>query len=94
MVSRVPAQPPLAPLPALRLQMRVQLFPAACARNRNHEVTPRIADQAFDLALIVALGRAAELIGEQIVALQLGEGSRLQPLLAAQYPATAIFVLS
>ena len=50
-------------------QMRVQLFPTAEARNRNHEVPPRITDQAFDLALIVALGRAAELIGEQIVTL-------------------------
>jgi hypothetical protein len=39
---------------------------------------------ALDLALIVALGRASELLCEQIVTLQLGEGLRLLPFLPAQ----------
>ena len=82
----VSAQPPLPALPALRFQMRVQLIPTVHARNGNHEVPPGIADQSLHLALVVALGRSPELIGEQIMALQLGEGSRLQPLLAAQNP--------
>src|ERR1017187_4012417 len=82
----VPAQPPKSPLPALGLQTGVQLFPARHARNRNHEVAPSVAHQALDLALIVALGWPTELIGEQIVALQLGERPRLLPLLTAEYP--------
>ena len=64
--------------------MQVQLFPTARTRNRNHEVPPCIADQSFHLALIVALGWAAELIGEQIVTLQLGERTSALPLLTAQ----------
>jgi len=35
--------------------MRVQLIPAVEVRNGNHEVTPRVTDQAFDFALVVAL---------------------------------------
>jgi hypothetical protein len=82
----VPTQPPLPPLPALLFQVRVQRCPTRHARNRDHEVPSRIADQTLDLALIVALGRSPELIGEQVVTLQLGEGPRPLPLFAAQYP--------
>ncbi len=80
----MPAQPPLAPLPAIGFQMQVQLFPTVRTRNRNYEVPSRIADQAFDLPLIVAPGWTAELIGEQIVTLQLGESTGPLPLFAAQ----------
>src|ERR1019366_10102494 len=77
----VSAQPPLTPPAALLFQVRVQLFPTRHAWNRDHEVPPCVTDQAFDLALVVAPGRAAELIGEQVVTLQLGEGPRPLPFL-------------
>src|SRR5258708_22791480 len=64
--------------------MQVQLFPTARTWNRDHEVPSRITDQPFYLALVVALGRTAELIGKQIVTLQLGEGPRPLPIIAAQ----------
>src|SRR5665213_3771891 len=80
----VTAQPPLAPLAALHLEVCVELLPTVEVRYRNHEVPPCIADQAFDLTLIVALGWSSELIRKQIVTLQLGEGPRTLPLFAAQ----------
>src|SRR5664280_3781983 len=82
----MPAQPPLTPLTALSCQIRVQLFPAVDARNRNHEVPPCIADESLHVALVVALAWAPELVGEQIVALQLQECLRLRPFLAAKDP--------
>jgi hypothetical protein len=42
-------------------------------RNRHHEVAPRVSHQPFDLALVVALARSAETVGEQIVRLQFAE---------------------
>jgi hypothetical protein len=80
----VSAQPPLAPLAATLCQLSVQLFPTAGARNRNHEVAPRVADNALRLTLIVAPGWASELIAEQLVALRLGEGSGPLPVFGAQ----------
>src|SRR5271155_272073 len=82
----VSTQPTLLSLQAGGFQMQVQFFPACCAWNRNHEVAPRIAHQAFDLALIVALGWTTELLREQIMTLQLGEGSRLLPFAVAEDP--------
>src|SRR6266851_9862807 len=82
----VSSQLALEPLPALGFQVSVQLFPARYAWNRNHEVPPSIANQAFDLALVVALGWTAELLREQIVTLQLGESPRLLPLFSPQNP--------
>ncbi len=65
----VTAQPPLAPLLATGFQLSVQLLPTARTWNRDHEVAPRVTHQAFHLALVVApvvaLGRAAELIGDR-----------------------------
>ncbi len=58
--------------------------------RRDREVTPRIADQAFDFTLVVALGRAAELIGEQVVE-KARVFTRSSP---PRMRATAIFVLS
>src|ERR1017187_9711075 len=81
---RVPTQPPLAPLAALHFKMRVELLPTVEVRYRNHEVASGIADQALDLALVIAFSRSPELIREEIVALQLGEGLRLLPFLATQ----------
>src|SRR5271156_3026043 len=80
----MPAHPPLPPLAALRLELNVPLLPAGHAGNRHHEVPPRISDQPFHLALVVALRRTAELVREQIMALQLGERPRSLPLLAAE----------
>ena len=39
------------------------------AGNRHHEVALCVTDPVLHLALIVALGRSAELLGEQVVAL-------------------------
>ena len=81
---RVPAQPPLPPLAALCLELNVPLLPAGHPRDGHHEVPTGVADQSFHLALIVALRRTAELVGEQIMALQLGERPRSLPLCAAE----------
>jgi hypothetical protein len=94
------AQPPLTPVPAPLCQLCVQLVPTAGAWNRNHEVAPRVADDPLHLPLttprttscprgprlVVAPGRAAELIREQVVTLQLGERPRSLPLFASQDP--------
>ena len=45
-------------------------------RHRHQEVAPGVADQPLDLAFVVALARAAEAVGEQVVRLQLGEDPR------------------
>ena len=50
-------------------ELFVERFPACRPWNRHHEVAPRVADPVLDLALVVALGRAAELLGEQVVTL-------------------------
>jgi hypothetical protein len=54
-------------------QMRVERREAIEHRNRHLKVPPRIADQPFDLAFVVAFGWAAEPILEQVVRLQLCE---------------------
>jgi hypothetical protein len=53
-------------------------------RNRDHEVAAGITDQTLDLALVVTPGRTPELIGKQIVALQLQKGLRFGSLLTTQ----------
>ena len=53
-------------------------------RNRNHEVAPGIADETLNLALVITLGRTPELVGKQIVTLQLKEGLRPGPLITTQ----------
>ena len=45
-------------------------------RHRHQEVAPGVADQALDLAFVVALARPAEAVGEEVVRLQLGEDPR------------------
>ena len=65
-------------------QMRVQRREAVEHRHRHHEVAPREADEPLDLALVVALGRPAEAILEQIVRLQLGEHARALALAVAE----------
>src|SRR5665213_2384463 len=52
----------------------------------------RCSARSWAVALIVALGRTTELIGEQIVTLQLGERPRLLPLLAAEYSLISVAI--
>ena len=92
---RVAAQTALPALAALDFQMCVERLPTGEARNRNHKVPRHIPHQAFYLALVVALRRSSELIGEK------GSGSaalRTSSCAHASVPprifATAIFVLS
>ena len=66
-------QPVVQSTPAALQQLRVELSEAGRVRDRHHEVAPRVADQPFDLALVVALARPAEAVGEQVVRLQLAE---------------------
>jgi hypothetical protein len=63
----------LAGLTALQ-QHGVQFVEIAGARERNHEVPPRIPDHALDLAFVVSLAGAAKPVVEKIVRLQLGKG--------------------
>ena len=82
----VAAQPLRAARHGVANELLVERLPACRTRNRHHEVAPRVADQVLHLPLVVALGRSAELLGEQVVALQLGEGPRLLPLPIAKDP--------
>src|SRR5271156_6800053 len=66
-------QPVVQSTAAALQQLRVELSEAGRVRDRHHEVAPRIADQPFDLALVVALAWPAEAVGEQVVGLQLAE---------------------
>ena len=59
--------------PAAGLQMGIQSLEALEARDGNQKVPAGIADQAFDLAFVVALAGAPEAIGEEIVGLQLAK---------------------
>ena len=66
----------IEPLEAALLEMRIELGEAGEGRDRHQEVAARIADQALDLAFVVALAGAAEAVEEQVVRLQLGKGTR------------------
>src|SRR5947208_17085646 len=61
-------------------QMGVQRREALERRDRHEEVPSRIADQPFDLTLVVAFAKPAEPVFEQIVRLQLAEHPRALPL--------------
>src|SRR5450756_864414 len=61
-------------------QIGVQRLEALEHRDWYEEVAARIADQPFDLALVVAFARPAEPVLEKIVRLQLGEHARALPL--------------
>jgi hypothetical protein len=80
------ADPVIEPLEAALLEMSVELGEAGEGWDRDQEVAPGIADQALDLALVVALAGPAEPIEEQVVRPQLGEGAGPLPLAAAQDP--------
>ena len=83
MLSAWPRRPVIEPLEAALLEMGVQLGEAGDRRDRHQEVAPGVADQALDLALVVALAGPAEAVEEQVVRLQLGEGARpLAPAVA------------
>ena len=70
------ADPVIEPLEAALLETRIELGEAGKGWDRHQKVTARIADQALDLAFVVALAGPAEAVEEQIVRLQLGEGPR------------------
>src|SRR5471030_264268 len=61
-------------------QIGIQRLEALEHRNWYEEVASRIADQPFDLALVVAFARPAEPVLEKIVRLQFGEHARALPL--------------
>jgi len=69
----VPAQDRNLPLLAGVEQTNVQFIDAAHPRQRHHAIAPDIANQAFDLALVVAFGWPTKAILEQVVTLQLAE---------------------
>ena len=64
--------------------MGVQRRKARERWDRHQKVPPRIADQPFDLALVVAFARSAEPVLEQVVRLQLGECPRPLALAVAK----------
>ena len=66
----------IEPLEAALLEMHIELGEAGKGRDRHQEVASHIADQALDLAFVVALAGPAEAVKEQIVRLQLGKGAR------------------
>jgi hypothetical protein len=60
----VTTQPIIEAAPAAGFELRVQLLEGRRPRQRHQIVAPGIADQILDLALVVALARAAEAILE------------------------------
>jgi hypothetical protein len=84
MLSAWPRSLVAQPVEAALLEVGVQGGEAGEGRDRHQEVAPGVADQALDLALVVALARPAEAVAEQVVRLQLGEGAGPPPLAAAQ----------
>ena len=74
----------IQPVEAVLLEMSVELGEARSRRDRDQEVAPGIADQALDLALVVAFAGPAEAVEEQVVRLQLGKGPGPLPLAAIQ----------
>src|ERR1035441_10529277 len=69
-------QPVAQSAPAAFQQAGVELGEAGRMRDRHHEVAPRVTDQPFNLALVVAFARPPEAVGEQVVGLQLAEDPR------------------
>lgn len=67
------AQSGLLALDAAVEQLGIQGIKGIGNRQRHHEVPAAVADQSFDIALVVAFGRPPEFIVEQVVALQLGK---------------------
>ena len=58
------AQPVIQPVEAMLLEPRVELGEARCRRDQDQEVAPGVADQALDLALVVAFAGPAEAVEE------------------------------
>src|SRR4051794_3348435 len=77
-------QPITQAIEAAPLEVGVEVGEAGEGRDRDQEVAPGVADQALDLALVVAFAGPAEAVEEQIVRLQLGEGPGPLPLAIAQ----------
>jgi len=65
----MPAQALLTAPVAIGLQLSVEFFPTGRLGNRHHEISAGVTDKIFDLALVVALARTAELLREQVMAL-------------------------
>ena len=83
----VMAAQPIAETPAaIRQQLLVQRSEAGGMRQRHQVVPPDQSDQPLHFALVVALARAAEPIGEQVMRLQLAEHARPLPCSVAQDP--------
>src|SRR6185436_9742618 len=74
----------IEPLEAALLEIRIELGEAGKGRDRHQKVAARIADQALDLAFVIAFAGAAEPITEEIMRLQLGKATRPLPRAIAQ----------
>ena len=85
-VSAWPRSRSPMPLAAALEQMRVQRREAGGTGTGTRKLRRAIADQPLDLALVVALARPAEPIGEQVMRLQLAEHPRPLALAVAQDP--------
>ena len=69
------ANPMIQPFQTALFEMSIEGGKAGHDRNRHQEVAPGIADQALNLAFVVALARPAEAVQEQVMRLQLGKGA-------------------
>ena len=64
----------VSPLQAAPLQVGIQGFKGLERGNGHQEIAPRIAHQAFDLSLVIALAGTPEQVIEQVVGPELGKG--------------------
>jgi hypothetical protein len=63
------AQPVAQPVAAAVQQLRIQFREAGNLWDRHQEVPAGIADQSFDLPLVIAFARPPEAVGEQVMRL-------------------------
>jgi hypothetical protein len=82
----VPSQPVIQPRQAALLEIEVQRGKARNLWDGHEEVASGIANQALNLALVVALARSAEAVEEQVMRLQFGKAARALAAAVAQDP--------
>ena len=79
------SEPGVHPLQAALLQVGIQGLKTLEGGNGHQEIAPRVAHQSFDLTFVIALAGTPETVVEQVVGLELGEGTGALAPAVAQY---------
>ena len=81
----VAAQHVALPFAALLLQVDIEGLPTLEPGDRSHEVPPRVADQTFHLALVIAFAGTTIAVLEKVMGLEPAERLRPLPPAVRQY---------